>query len=170
MKSVFVVLPFGIENYLDVATKLAFALSMKLGKYLKLLPENTTWGFGLYFEAMRENKVESAEVINLVKSIIWMDKADYILFTPGWEKYKECRVLYEIAMAYSLNIVELDDEQEVELRDCPFCGASILPEPLRDPKEEGGLYYLRCEVCGAQGARGRNEHEAMKLWDKREGG
>ena len=35
--------------------------------------------------------------------------------------------------------------------------------------EEGGLYYVRCEICGAQGARGRNEREAMKLWNKREG-
>ena len=170
MRTLFVVLPFVIKDYLKVASKLAFAASMKLGEYLKLLPDaNGGYGFGLYFELHMKGTDANTHLWQIQQAIGLMNKADYLLFMPGWEKYKECTILHKIAETYGLNILELDGEQDVELRDCPFCGVAPLPNVLKDPDDEGGLYYVRCEICGAQGARGRDEREAMKLWDKREG-
>ena len=167
MKTLFVVLPFVIKDYLKVASKLAFAASMKLGEYVKLLPEaNECYGLGLY---LADETGAKPQLERICRFIEWMNKADYLLFMPGWEKYKECKILHSIAETYELNILELDGEQEVRLKGCPFCGVAPMPDALQDSDDEGGLYYVRCEICGAQGARGRNEREAMKLWDKREG-
>ena len=170
MKTIFVVLPFVVKDYLKVASKLAFVASMKLGEYVKLLPDEQDMSkLKVCFIRVMENKSAKTELELLLQFITYMQETDYLLFMPGWEKYKECTILYKIAETYGLNILELDCEQEVELKDCPFCGVAPMPDVLQDPDDEGGLYYVRCEICGAQGARGRNEREAMKLWNKREG-
>ena len=165
MKSIFVVLPLSVKKYLEVASKLAFAASMKLGEYLKLLPdERLGYSFALY-----DGEGANMELEFVHGAISWMTIADYVMFVPDWERYKECKILHTIAETYGLSIVELDDVEEVRLKDCPFCGVDPLPNVMQDPKEEGGLYYVRCEICGGQGARGRNEQEAKKLWNKRDG-
>ena len=163
MKTLFVVLPFVIKDYLKVASKLAFAASMKLGEYVKLLPDaNGGYGFGLYFELHMKGTDANTQLWQIQQAIGLMNKADYLLFMPGWEKYKECRLLYEIAMAYELNIIELDGKPEIELKPCPFCNAPSDKLTFGCIDDE---YYVECGHCGAGGPMCSDEEAAATAWN-----
>lgn len=47
----------------------------------------------------------------LSKSIETMDKAELILFAPGWEQARGCRIEYEVAKAYGKMIMILPNEE-----------------------------------------------------------
>ena len=74
MKSIFVVLPLGIENALEVASSIALAVSTKLGEYLFILPDihSSPYGFGQFFEkAPFEGKIRDG-VSFLARAIEYM--------------------------------------------------------------------------------------------------
>lgn len=45
---------------------------------------------------------------HLSQDILMMEKADMVVFAPGWEKAKGCRVEHEVAEGYGLKYVEFD--------------------------------------------------------------
>lgn len=44
----------------------------------------------------------------LSQDILMMDKADLIAFSPDWKSAKGCRVEHELAVAYGLNMIEVE--------------------------------------------------------------
>lgn len=44
----------------------------------------------------------------LSNDILMMDEADLIAFSPSWKSAKGCRVEHELALAYGLNIIEVE--------------------------------------------------------------
>ncbi|MBQ7220734.1 MAG: Lar family restriction alleviation protein [Synergistaceae bacterium] len=168
MKSIFVVLPLGIENALEVASSIALAASMKLGEYLQILPDfsSSTCGFGRFFEKSPFESKANDNVDFLSRAISYMAYADYIAFTPDWRMHKDCQILRVVAEAYGLNILEAEgEEQDVELKPCPFCGS----EELSVVHAPNGC-LVRCRQCAVSTTLCSTEQEASDLWNNRKEG
>ena len=165
MKTIFVVLPLGIENALEVASSIALAVSTKLGEYLFILPDihSSSYGFGQFFEKAPFDGKNRDGVSFLARAIEYMAQADYIAFTPDWRRHKECQLLRAIAEAYGLNVLETAvEEQDTELKRCPFCGSDEL-SVVHAPN--GCL--VRCLKCDVSTTLCSTEQEAADLWNIR---
>lgn len=44
----------------------------------------------------------------LSQDILMMDEVDLIAFSPNWRSAKGCRVEHELALAYGLNMIEVE--------------------------------------------------------------
>ena len=124
MKTLFVVLPQCIEKVLEAAAQIALAASTELGEYLQLISNSAPYGWGLYCEDTKKSK----ELAYIISAVEGMSRADYVAFAPEWQKYKECRILHDIAEQYELDIIECDapkptpePERKSGLKACPFC-------------------------------------------------
>ena len=53
-----------------------------------------------------------ARLYYLAKSIEAMSKADAIIFMPGWEKSRGCKIEHEIAIKYNKFIKEVEENNE----------------------------------------------------------
>lgn len=54
-------------------------------------------------------------IIYLAKSIEVLDKADAVVFMPGWESARGCVIEYEIALKYGKYIKEIQSNQKSEV-------------------------------------------------------
>ena len=155
MKTVFVVLPFGIENWLEAASKVAHEVEVRLGTYVHLITDFPT-------------PVVLADMTPL-DSLLYclgdMNRAGIIAFSRGWRKSKECRLLYAIAVAYELNILDMDKQPQDDgvVQACPFCKS----EELSMCKlSRGKGYAMHCNDCGANGSICDTEQGAIDAWNK----
>ena len=156
MKTLFVVLPFGISNMLEIASEVAFEVEKLLGQHLQLLPLSTSsYGFGLYFET--NDTTDARKPLEwLHHSLGYMINADYVAFAACCRGHKECQLLRAIAAAYELNVIE----SAPELKACPFCNA---PDVSIHKVEDG--YNATCDNCGASGPLCTNEKAANTAWN-----
>ena len=164
MKTLFVVLPQGIEKALEAAAKIALAASTELGEYLQLSLGASSYGWGQSYI-----KKKCKELDYLMKAIESMSSTDYVAFAPNWEKYKECRVLHDIAEQYELDIIECDvpePELKTGLKPCPFCEDEMLTSACEDT-EHGKEYSVFCSTCGTSGPTANSESDAIELWNSR---
>lgn len=53
----------------------------------------------------------------------------------------------------------------VDLKPCPFCGEI----PTRHFNKAVGLFFLCCNVCGADGPLSDDEATAIEKWNERKG-
>ena len=164
MKSIFVVLPLGIENALEVASSIALAVSTKLGEYLFILPDVhfSPFSFGTFFEKAPFEGKNRDGVSFLARAIEYMAQADYIAFPPDWRKHKECQLLRAIAEAYGLNVIETAEEQETELKPCPFCGSEAVMQ-----KPTTGCYFVECVNNCVVTHPYDTVHGAAEAWNNR---
>lgn len=51
----------------------------------------------------------SEGVYMLGKSIQLMAQADYVVFAKGWEKARGCKIEHQVADAYELNIIDIEN-------------------------------------------------------------
>lgn len=56
-----------------------------------------------------------------------------------------------------------------ELKPCPFCGEKPKYKPFIDSFNEDRQYVVKCGWCEAQSEWGESKHEAIRLWNKRNG-
>ena len=170
MKTLFVVLPQCIEKALEATAKIALAASTELGEYLQLISNSAPYGWGLYSEDARKSK-ELAYIMSAVES---MSKADYVAFAPEWQKYKECRVLHDIAEQYELDIIECEvpkltpePELKLALKPCPFCGETEMLTCANEDTEHGKEYSVFCSTCGTSGPVTSNAVELWNMWGEK---
>ncbi len=161
MKTLFVVLPQCIEKALEATAKIALAASTELGEYLQLISNSAPYGWGLYCEDTKKSK-ELAYIISAVES---MSRADYVAFAPEWQKYKECRILHDIAEQYELDIIECD-VPEPELKPCPFCGGRNVEIHCFVSNERGTQLFVQCDGCDAKGPILGSKQGAVEGWNK----
>ena len=161
MKTLFVVLPQGIENAVEATAKIALAASTKLGEYLCLV-SGVPYAWGLHIE----DTVKRENLAYFLHAIEYMSRADYVAFAPEWQKHKECRLLHDIAEQYELDIIECD-APEPELKPCPFCGANL--EGSRHAFAFGtqAMGYIVCPNCGTISGFGRTYDESVDAWNSR---
>ena len=160
MKTLFVVLPQGMEKAQEAIEQIALASSTQLGVYLSILSIIGSYGWGEYDPHNPLNYIAD-DIPN-------MNKADYVAFTPDWEKYQECRLLHEIAEQYKLDIIECDVEsEEPKLKACPFCKESqcINVRNFVD-RADGDRFFVECNNCYAGGPVGETPQEAVEAWNK----
>lgn len=62
----------------------------------------------------------------------------------------------------SLSDWHIEDEDDDELKPCPFCGNEVELEPF-GPSDR---YHVECMHCGVQGAHASRE-TAIMLWNRR---
>ena len=154
MKTVFVVLPFGIENWLEAASKVAHEVEVRLGTYVHLITDFPT-------------PVAPADMSPfdfLFNCLGSMSRAGIIAFSRGWRKSKECSLLHAIALAYELNILDMDKQPQDDgvVQACPFCKS----EELSMCKlSRGKGYTMHCNDCGANGSVEDTEQEAIDAWN-----
>ena len=165
MKSLFVVLPQGIENAVEATAKIALAASTKLGEYLNLISNSTFYGWGVYSESGNSQKKHD-DLAYLKRAIENMSGADYVAFAPEWQKHKECRVLHDIAEQYELDIIECD-APEPELKPCPFCGANLKGSRHAFAFGTQAMGYIVCPNCGTISGFGRTYDESVDAWNSR---
>ena len=167
MKSLFVVLPQGIENAAEATAKIALAASTELGEYLNLISNSTFYGWGLYSESGNSQKKHD-DLAYLKRAIENMSGADYVAFAPEWQKHKECRLLHDIAEQCELDIIEYDaPEQKLKLKPCPFCGDDEMLTCANRDTEYGKEYSVFCSTCGTSGPVTSIESNAVELWNRR---
>ena len=170
MKTLFVVLPQCIEKALEATAKIALAASTELGEYLQLISNSAPYGWGMYFENSNpQETIKRNELAYLAKAIESMSSTDYVAFAPNWQKYKECRVLHDIAEQYELDIIECDvpePELKTGLKPCPFCEDEMLTCACENT-EHGKEYSVFCSTCGTSGPTANSESDAIELWNSR---
>ncbi len=154
MKTLFVVLPQGMEKAQEAIEQIALAASTQLGVYLSII--------GSYGN-------DPHNPLNYIADVIPnMNRADYVAFTPDWQKYQECRLLHEIAEQYKLNILECDVEsEEPKLKPCPFCEENEMLVCACEDKGHGKEYSVFCHTCGTSGSVAHSGSDAVKLWNGR---
>lgn len=161
MKTLFVVLPLGIEKAVEATAKIALAASTKLGEYLCLV-SGVPYAWGLHIE----DTVKRENLAYLLHAIDCMSRADYVAFAPEWHKHKECRLLHDIAEQHELDIIECD-APEPELKPCPFCGEDEMLTCANRDTEYGKEYSVFCSTCGTSGPVTSSESNAVELWNRR---
>ena len=156
MKTLFVGIPFGTSDMLEIASEVAFEVEKLLGQHLQLLPSFTSsYGFRLYFET--NGTTDASKPLGwLHHSLGYMISADYVAFAPCCRGHRECQLLRAIAAAYELNVIE----SAPTLKPCPFCNA---PD-VSIHKEETG-YSVKCDNCSSSGPVCTNEKAASTAWN-----
>ena len=179
MKTLFVVLPFIVENYTEIAEKVAFAIESMLGVHLQLKPViQPFYSVGAYFEFDREHTSKGKEKVitpkqeaNLLKNYLdYMLAADYIAFTSDWHEHTESIILHGIASAYGMEIVEVPikvqpEAPKNELQACPFCGGKA--EYYVTENGTQVMYSLQCNKCFVSTPLVKNKEEARSIWNSR---
>ena len=99
VKNVFVVMPFGLKNYIEVGTKLARVAEHYLNAYCALI-------------RLRRNDTDVLEYLS--SSILCMQEAAAVIFTNDWQEHTECAILHKIAETYRLPILEFEFPEKGE--------------------------------------------------------
>lgn len=182
MKTLFVVLPFIVKNYTEIAEEIAFSVESMLGVHLQLISEmQSRYGFGVYFELDGENVVEGKEdnathkqeASRLRNYLNYMLVADYVVFTSDWHEHTECIILHGIAAAYCMQIVEMQMEvppeaPKYELKSCPFCGSEAeFQQHVMMGSDGKPLHYVQCSKCFVSTPPMKSKEEAQSIWDSR---
>ena len=158
MKTVFVVLPFGIENYAEIACNIAHDAELRLDTYLQLVSPLTPARNLL----MRE---DTSPINFLFYSLSYMLEADVVVFPYDWQGNRECSLLRAIALTYEMNILDLEEPVHNPRKDrggltpCPFCKSV----ELSMCKLNKG-YAMHCDDCGANGPIKDTEQKAVDAW------
>ena len=64
-----------------------------------------------------ENREEKSELECFSESIFFMSKADVLAMGFGWENSRGCRLEHDIAKAYGVPVIYLDDNEKKAKRD-----------------------------------------------------
>lgn len=180
MKTLFVVLPFVVENYVEAIEQITFAVENMLGMHLQSMEQDTPYfGIGCYFEKNTPCETEQQKERTLTKQTLarlrdYMSNlisADYIAFTPDWREHKETILLHGIACAYGLKVIELEAEalkEEEKMKACPFCGGvPEFHEHVMMGSDGKPMYYLQCSKCFVSTPPMKNQAEALSVWNTR---
>ena len=156
MKYIFVVLPFDTEKPLGTTINIAHEVERSLDTDCKLIPSTTIPSFG------HQEDIEPIDY--LWHCLGGMKEADIVVFRPDWQESKTCTILHDIALAYGLDVLELDSEETEGV--CPLCGNTKLSvmKLYVCEKECGKKYAVHCEECGAYGPFKDNDSFARDAW------
>ena len=99
IKNVFAVMPFRLENHIEVGTKLARIAEQYLNAYCPLIH-------------LRMNNTNIMEYLSC--SISGMQDAAAIIFINDWQEHTECAILHKIAETYRLPILEFEFPESQE--------------------------------------------------------
>ena len=158
MKTVFIALPFGIEDYDEVACKVAHKAELMLDTYLQLIPD-------LVRKLVFLLQGGANPIDFLLYSLEYMKQADVVVFAYGWRGDRECSLLHAIALAYELNILDMDKQPKDDgvVQACPFCQSGELS---MCKLSRGRGYAMHCNDCGASGSVCDTEQAAIDAWNK----
>ncbi len=162
MKTIFVVLPFGTENYAEIACNIAHDAELRFDTYLQVISPLTPARNLL----MRE---DTSPINFLFYSLSYMLEADVVVFPYDWQGDRECSLLHAIALAYGLNILDMKEpvgkllKGSGNINSCPFCKSSDL---ILRKLSNGEGYAMHCNNCGATGSIMDTAQKAVDAWNK----
>ena len=160
MKNVFVALPIGLTNSLEIAQAFVHAVECELDTYCQLIPyHNVPLSF------WTQQNIQPLDYLR--QCLAYMKGADVIVFTYDWEEHRECALLHDIAVAYGLNIhvIQKPVEVDLELKPCPFCGESEKLSLLEHEKTQ--QFAVKCDRCFAIGSMADSRDVAVLAWNSR---
>lgn len=97
MKKVFISQPMSGKTREEIASERADAIEMALDMCGEVEIINSV------FTDTVESKNEP--LYNLGRSLILMAEADIIMFAPGWENARGCRIEHDCALAYNVGVI-----------------------------------------------------------------
>ena len=160
MKTIFVVLPFGTEKYIEIARKVAHKVELLLDTYVEVVSD------AISPVSLKREDITPIEY--LFQSLGCMLRAGVVVFASDWKGDRECSLLHAIALAYGLDILEMNESAGKPLKgsesinSCPFCKSAEV-SMCKVSKGEG--YTMHCSDCGANGSVEDTEQEAVDAWN-----
>ena len=162
MKKIFVVLPFETENYVEVSCNVAHDAELLLDTYLHITPDPM-------FSSLLSRNNGNTPLYFLYQSLGYILSADIVVFAYGWKGDRECSLLHAIAVAYGLNILDVEEpvgkllKGSGNINSCPFCKSSDL---ILRKLSNGEGYAMHCNNCGATGSIMDTAQKAVDAWNK----
>ena len=161
MKTIFVVLPFGTEKYIEIARKVAHKVELLLDTYVEVVSD------AISPVSLKREDITPIEY--LFQSLGCMLRAGVVVFASDWKGDRECSLLHAIALAYGLDIREMNESAGKPLKDygkinpCPFCKND---EVSLYKLNNGKGFEIECDSCGTTSSVENTAQAAIDAWNK----